>query len=117
MPVRPKRDPCLDTLLDLNGQVMVLDENGDYWVEFKVRLVPVTRERPHGLNYSLTLHGKTTSDWSVLTTHTRSGKHEVRQARRLPPSITGTDCAPSDRMNIVTLPHYSTTSGVTWTGP
>ena len=58
MPIHPKRDPCLDTLLDLNGQVMVLDENGDYWVEFKVRLVPATRERPHGLDYSLTLHGK-----------------------------------------------------------
>ena len=54
----PKRDPCLDTLLDLDGQVMIIDESGDYWVEFKVRQVPVTRERPHGLDYSLTLHGK-----------------------------------------------------------
>ena len=53
-----KRDPCLDTLIDLDGQVIVIDESGEYWVEFKIRQVPVTRERPHGLDYSLTLHGK-----------------------------------------------------------
>lgn len=54
----PKRDPCLDTLLDLDGQVMVIDEGCEYWVEFKVRQVPVTEKRPHGLDSSLTLHGK-----------------------------------------------------------
>ena len=54
----PKRDPCLDTLLDLDGQVLVVDERGEHWVEFKVRQVPATQERPHGLDYSLTLHGK-----------------------------------------------------------
>jgi len=45
-------------LLDLDRQVIVIDESGEYWVEFKIRQVPVTRERPHGLDYSLTLHGK-----------------------------------------------------------
>ena len=55
---RLKRDPCLDALLDLDGQVLVVDEKGEHWVEFKVRQVPVTKERPHGLDYSLTLHGK-----------------------------------------------------------
>ena len=54
----PKRDPCLDALLDLDGQVLVVDERGEHWVEFKVRQVPATQERPHGLDYSLTLHGK-----------------------------------------------------------
>lgn len=50
-----KRDDTLDTLLDLDGQILVLDDKGDYWVKFRVR---PTRERPHGIDYSLTLHGK-----------------------------------------------------------
>ncbi len=50
------RDPCLDTLLELHGQTFVLDEAG-HWVKFRVAQVEVTSERPHGLSYSLTLHG------------------------------------------------------------
>jgi len=50
------RDPALDTLLDLHGQVLVIDEAG-YWVKFVVHRVPVTVAKPHGLDYSLTLHG------------------------------------------------------------
>jgi len=41
-----KRDPSLDTLLDLDGQVLVIDERGGYWVRFEVKRVPVTKERP-----------------------------------------------------------------------
>ena len=52
------RDETLDTLLDLDGQIPVLDEKGEYWAKFNVRRVAVTPERPHGLNYSLTFHGK-----------------------------------------------------------
>jgi hypothetical protein len=55
---RPTRDPSLDALLDLDGQILVVDENGGHWVKFEVRQVKVTLERPHGLDYSLTLHGK-----------------------------------------------------------
>src|SRR5215510_15583258 len=51
-----RRDPSLDTLLDLHGQVLVVDSAGRYWVKFIVHRVPVTEERPHGLDYSLTLH-------------------------------------------------------------
>lgn len=51
----PDRDPCLDALLDLHDQTLVLDDVG-YWVKFKVNQVEVTSERPHGLDYSLTLH-------------------------------------------------------------
>lgn len=51
-----QRDPSLDTLLDLHGQVLVIDEAG-YWVRFVVHQVPVTPDRPHGLDYTLTLHG------------------------------------------------------------
>jgi hypothetical protein len=50
-------DPTLDVLLELDGQVLVVDPGGDYWVRFTVRRVPVTRQKPHGLDYSLTLHG------------------------------------------------------------
>ena len=51
-----RRDPSLDTLLDLDGQVLVIDEAG-YWVKFVVHQVPVTTDKPHGLDYTLTLHG------------------------------------------------------------
>jgi hypothetical protein len=35
----------------------VIDEKGGYWVKFDVKRVPVTRDRPHGIQYSMTLHG------------------------------------------------------------
>lgn len=50
-------DPSLDTLVDLDGQVLVVDPEGGYWVRFVVTRVPVSSEKPHGLDYSLTLHG------------------------------------------------------------
>ncbi|MGF1614940.1 MAG: DUF6516 family protein [Gammaproteobacteria bacterium] len=51
------RDPALDVLLDLDGEVLVVDADGGHWVRFVVTRVPVTPEKPHGLDYSLTLHG------------------------------------------------------------
>lgn len=48
------RDPNLDTLLFLDGDRYVVE--GNFWVKFEVKRVPVTSERPHGLDYSLTLH-------------------------------------------------------------
>jgi hypothetical protein len=50
------RDHSLDTLLDLDGQVFVVDLSGEHWVKFVVKRVDTTPERPHGLRYSLTLH-------------------------------------------------------------
>ena len=50
-------DPSLDVLLDLDGQVLVVDPDARYWVRFIVRRVPTTVARPHGLDYSLALHG------------------------------------------------------------
>lgn len=49
-------DPGLQALLDLDGQVFVIDARGDYWVKFVVRRVSSSPERPHGLDYSVTLH-------------------------------------------------------------
>lgn len=45
-----RRDPSLDTLLELDGQVLVVDPDGRYWVRFVVTQVPVSSERPHGLD-------------------------------------------------------------------
>lgn len=50
-------DPALDTLLDLNGLTLVVDPEGGHWVRIVVTQVPATLEKPHGLDYSLTLHG------------------------------------------------------------
>jgi len=51
----PLRDPGLDTLLDLHGQMMFVDDEG-HWVKFIAVRTEVTPEQPHGLSYSLTLH-------------------------------------------------------------
>jgi len=51
------RDPGAEVLLDLDGQVFVVDAKGQYSVRFSVSRVASTPERPHGLDYSLTLHG------------------------------------------------------------
>jgi hypothetical protein len=50
-------DPALDTLLDLDGLTFVVDPEGGYWVKFVVTRVPLSEEKPHGLDYSLTFHG------------------------------------------------------------
>jgi hypothetical protein len=50
-------DPSLDALLDLDGEVLVVDPDGGHWVRFVVTSVPASSEKPHGLDYSLTLHG------------------------------------------------------------
>src|SRR3546814_18604532 len=52
-----QRDAGLDALLDLNGQVLVVDPAGGHWVRFVVTRVPPSPGKPHGLDYSLTLHG------------------------------------------------------------
>ena len=52
-----ERDPSLDALLDLDGQVLVVDPETRHWVRFVARRVPVSAARPHGIEYSLTLHG------------------------------------------------------------
>jgi hypothetical protein len=50
-------DSSLDGLLDLDGQVFVVDPEGGHWVRFVVTRVKVSPEKPHGLDYALTLHG------------------------------------------------------------
>src|SRR6266849_9984624 len=52
-----KGDPSLDALLELDGQVLVIDPETRHWVRFVVRRVAVSEAKPHGIDYSLTLHG------------------------------------------------------------
>ena len=40
MPVTVSHDPSLDTLIDLDGQVLVVDPEGGHWVRFVVTRVP-----------------------------------------------------------------------------
>ncbi len=49
-----EQDRSLDTLLLLDGERFVV-ENG-FWVKFEVKRTEASAERPHGLDYSLTLH-------------------------------------------------------------
>lgn len=56
-PDDPLRDPGMDALLDLDGEAFVIDPAGQYWVYFRVRRTLRTPDKPHGLEYSITLHG------------------------------------------------------------
>ena len=64
-------DTTLDVLLDLDGQVLVVDPEGGHWVRFVATRVPVSSEKLHGLDYSLTLHGPEAERRSGSTTPTR----------------------------------------------
>lgn len=50
------RDKGLDTLLELDGEIFMLD-NG-YWTKFEAHIVDKSEHIPHGVRYSLTLHDK-----------------------------------------------------------
>ena len=49
-----KEDAELQTLLDLNNESYWL--NNRYWIKFEAYKVNKTKEVPHGIKYSLTLH-------------------------------------------------------------
>jgi hypothetical protein len=51
-------DRSLDALLLLDGESFVVEAAGKCWVKFVVKQVVSSPERPHGLSYSLTLHGQ-----------------------------------------------------------
>jgi hypothetical protein len=51
-----KKDMSLETLLDLDGEVFPMD-NG-FWTKFEARKVEPTKQIPHGIRYSLTLHNR-----------------------------------------------------------
>jgi len=53
-----ERDSSLDALLGLDGQVYVISDEAGYWARFAVTIVPATDAKPHGLDYTLTLHDR-----------------------------------------------------------
>jgi len=55
MSVRESEDSGLEYLLSYDGRVHIFERG--YWLKFEFRRVPKTNERPHGLDYSMTLHG------------------------------------------------------------
>jgi hypothetical protein len=44
----------LEFLLAFDGRIHHLEEG--YWIKFEIKRVEATKERPHGLSYSFTLH-------------------------------------------------------------
>lgn len=74
---RPGRDRGADALLDLDGQVFALNPKGGFVARFVARRVEPSPERPHGLNYSLTLRGP---DGRRLLGFDNA--HAVRESRR-----------------------------------
>ena len=51
-----KKYASLETLLNLDGEIFLMD-NG-YWTKFEVSRVDPTKQKPHGIRYSLTLHDR-----------------------------------------------------------
>lgn len=51
-------DKSLESLLDLDSIRYVVDEESGYWVKFEVKKVEPSKDRPHGIKYSLTLHDR-----------------------------------------------------------
>jgi hypothetical protein len=54
-----KEDEDLENLLLLDGERYVIDEMHGLWVKFEAKRVGLTKDRPHGVKYSLTLHDRT----------------------------------------------------------
>lgn len=53
-----KEDKTITNLLDLDGVRYVVDEYLGLWVKFEVKISIATKNRPHGIRYSLTLHDR-----------------------------------------------------------
>ena len=106
----PPRDPSLDTLLDLDGQVLVVDPDGKHWVRFVVTRVVVSPEKPHGLDYSLTLHGPEGERLVGFDNATRSGGRSGATRR-----TTAIASRRSGRTSTMTPPPCSPISGPSWT--
>lgn len=54
---RAGNDYGLEFLLAFNGRIHHLDKG--FWLKFAIERVLPSEERPHGISYSLTLHGPT----------------------------------------------------------
>ena len=78
-----RRDYGLETLLDLNGQI--IDQGGGFWIKIEARAVLASEEVPHGVRYSLTLHepgGKRVLGYDNAHSVKHSGKFKFAGKRR-----------------------------------
>lgn len=53
-----KEDKTIENLLELNGVRYVIDEHSGLWVKFEAKLTAPSKDRPHGIRYSLSLHDR-----------------------------------------------------------
>lgn len=53
-----KEDKSIENLLELDGVRYVVDEHLGIWVKFEAKRVEFSKDRPHGIKYSLTLHDR-----------------------------------------------------------
>ena len=49
-----QKDYGIDTLIELHDQI--IEQNDGYWIKIEAWKVPATKDIPHGIRYSLTLH-------------------------------------------------------------
>jgi Family of unknown function (DUF6516) len=96
-------------LLDLDGQVLVVDPEGGHWVRFVVTRVPVSSDKPHGLDYSLTLHS---SDGQRLVSYDNA--HPVDRQKRGEPQDHRHRLKAVKPMTIGTRQPYSPIFGRQW---
>src|SRR5438876_6181265 len=66
-----------------DGQVLVVDPEVGHWVRFVVTRVPVSPEKPHGIDYSLTLHRPDGEGWQASTMPIRSAGASVAKRRTI----------------------------------
>lgn len=108
------RDPSSDVLLDLDGQVFVIDAKGQYRVRFSVGRADRSAGRPHGLKYSLTLHGPGGQGLVGFDNAHSVGNRVGLGGRAGVLSITITGWRPFDRIGSKTRPHFWRTFGARW---
>ena len=108
------RDRGLDTLLDLHGQILFVDEVG-HWVKFVARRTEVTAEKPHGLSYSLTLHGPDGARLVGFDNAHSIGPGGVRERKNAGKTTTDTGYGQSGLTTTWTPLRFSKISGRRWT--
>ena len=99
---KPREDPGLDTLLALDGVILVVDPNSAHWVKMVVKPVAPSPERPHGINYSLPCMRPTASAWSATTMHTPSAPEAGQGGVQAPRTIIATGSIGQGRMRLAT---------------
>lgn len=53
-----EEDKDIHNLLELDETRFVIDEELGLWVKFEAKSMESTRDRPHGIRYSLSLHDR-----------------------------------------------------------